>query len=159
MKRFLNATFILTFVIGTISLVSCTKKCDFGEDVMSGEIKQDVSVYPISGYLTESMNGKFLITGSHQYANKFQISTDKGHSKSSVNYNEYSILCHPMVVGCFTQFDRSVAIDDANGIVKYTIKVKECGKCKQERRVENYVAIRSVPSTYQLIVDVQVTNE
>lgn len=156
MKRLTSTLFITSVLFAVISLSGCNKKCDLGEDITSGEIKAGVSVFPESGYMTNGMGGHYLIRGSHPYANRFKISHDMGVTKSDVNYNEYSILCYPMTVNCFAQFDKSVVIDDVNEIVKFTVRVKDCGQCEQQRFVENYVVIRSIPETYMVIYDVDV---
>ena len=138
-------------------MVGCKKKCDLGENVTSGEIKTGISVFPDSGYLTSGLTpDQYLITASHPYAPRFQMSHDQGVTKSDVNYNGYSILCYPMTVSCFAQFTRNVTIDDVNGVVRYTIKVKDCGKCEEERYIENYVVIRSIPDSYTVLYDVDI---
>lgn len=159
MKNTATKTFLFALLVVAFTLFSgCKKACkSLGENVTSGEIKTDVAVYPESGYMTSSMTqSQYLITGSSNYANRFKISFDNGETKQSVNYGQYSILCYPVTTSCFAQFDRNVKIDDANGIVKYTIKVKECGKCTSERTTENYVLIRAVPDTYQVVYDVDI---
>ncbi len=157
MKRWMNTPLLATMAVVTFLSIGCKKKCDLGQDIISGEIKSDISVFPEAGYLTADLsNDQYLITADHPYADRYQISADRGMTKSDVNYNEYSILCYPMTVSCFAQFDRSVAIDDVNGVVKYTIKVKDCGKCKEDRYVENYVVIRAIPSSYLIIFDTDI---
>lgn len=161
MKNKITKGFLFIFIlVGTTFLSSCKKKCDFGDNVTSGEIKTSISVFPDSGYLTQSMTqSQYLITASNPYANRFKISLDGGITKTAVNYSEYSIVCYPMLTSCFAQFTREVTIDDANGIVKYTVKVKDCGKCKEERYIENYVVIRSVPDYYTVTFDVDIETE
>ena len=161
MKNKITKTFLFIFLLaGATFLSSCKKKCDFGDNVTSGEIKTGVSVFPDSGYLTENMTpAEYLVTASNKYSNRFKISFDQGLTKTSVNYSEYSIVCYPMVTNCFAQFNRNVTIDDVNGVVKYTIKVKDCGKCKEERYIENYVVIRSVPDYYTVTFDVDIETE
>lgn len=157
MNRLVNTTLLATVVIVSSLMMGCKKKCDLGEDVTSGEIKTGVAVFPDSGYLTADMNSsQYLITASHGYAQRYQISFDQGKTKTDVNYNEYSILSYPMTVSCFAQFTKNVTIDDVNGVVKYTVKVKDCGKCEEERYIENYVVIRSVPDSYTVIYDVDI---
>lgn len=145
-----NYLLFIGLIILTLSS-GCKKKCDFGQDILSGEIKLDITAYPGSGYLTANTPGNYLITAGHQYADRFKISRDYGVTKEDVNYSEFSILSFPLSVSCYATFDRNVVIDDINGIIRYTINVKECGKCDEKRYVENYVVIRSVPSTYQVI--------
>lgn len=157
MKRLINTPFLAAMALVTFLSIGCNKKCDLGKDITSGEIKADVSVFPESGYLTAGLTiDQYLITADHPYADRFQISHDLGITKSDVNYNEYSILCYPMSVSCYAQFDRNILIDDNNGVVKYTIKVKDCGKCEEDRYVENYVVIRSIPDSYSVIYDTDI---
>ncbi|MCO5260700.1 MAG: hypothetical protein M9916_11195 [Crocinitomicaceae bacterium] len=159
MKNIVKRTAFFTLLLAGIILSSgCNKGCkSLGENVTTGEIKTGVYIYPRSGYMTSFMKeSEYLITGSNPYADRYQISFDKGETKKSINYNEYSLLCYPITTSCFAQFDRDVKIDDVNGVVKYTIKVKQCGKCKEERLTENYVAIRAVPSTYQVVFDIDI---
>lgn len=157
MKKLINTPFLAAAVFVAFLSVSCKKKCDLGQDITSGEIKSDISIYPASGYLTAQMTSdQYLITGDHAYADRYQISANQGMDRKDINYNEYSILCYPMTVSCFAQFDRNVVIDDVNGVVKYTIKVKDCGKCEEDRYVENYVAIRAIPSSYLIIYDTDI---
>lgn len=157
MNRLMNTTLLATILLVSSLMMGCNKKCDLGQDVTSGQIKTGVSVFPDSGYLTAGLNpDQYLITASHPYAQRYQISFDQGLTKGNVNYNEYSILAYPMTVSCFAQFTRNVTIDDVNGVVKYTVKVKDCGRCEEERLIENYVIIRSVPDSYTVLFDVDV---
>jgi hypothetical protein len=156
MNRLLKTTILASIAIVSSLMMGCKKKCDLGDNVTSGEIKTGVSIFPRSGYMFGPNPDLYLITGSHSYANEFKISFDQGKTKVDVNYNEYSILTYPLTVSCFAQFTRDVTIDDVNGIVKYTIKVKECGKCEEERTVENYVVIRHVPDYYTVLYDVDI---
>lgn len=159
----MNKLFTVLLIAATtafISFTGCKKKCDLGENVTSGDIKADVSVYAESGYLTTGWSSDdYHINGTHTYASQFKVSTDGGITKTAVNYNEYSILCYPMTVNCFAQFDRSVLIDDEGGVVKYTIRVKDCGKCEEQRYVENYIAIRAIPDSYTILYDVDITTQ
>lgn len=161
MKRFLNVVVVaLASTLLFSTATSCKKKCDLGENINSGDIKQNISIFPESGYLTANLSSdQYLITGSHQYANAYKISADDGVTKTAVNYNEYSILCYPVTVNCFAKFDKDVQIDDAGQVIKYKIRVKDCGKCDTKRYVENYVAIRAVPDSYTVIFDVETTTE
>lgn len=157
MKKCFKTTYLTTFVLVAIISLGCKKKCDLGTDVTSGEIKSEISVFPDAGYLTSDLTSdQYLITANHQYANRFKVSPDKGITKGDVNYSEYSILCYPMTVSCFAQFTRDVKIDDINGVVKYTIHVKDCGKCEEDRYIENYTVIRAIPDTYTILYDVDI---
>lgn len=157
MKRILNRVLIAFSIILVAVSVSCKKKCDLGEDATSGEIQSEVSVFAESGYMTASMSpDEYLINANSSYADQFKISKDRGITKTEVDYTEYNILCYPMTVNCFAQFDRNVLIDDENGVIKYTIKVKDCGKCEEQRYVENYIVIRAVPDYYTVTYDVDI---
>lgn len=152
-------TTLLILSTAAMTLFSgCKKKCDLDENTATGAIKADVSIYPESGYITSSWTqDQYHITASHPKAGSFKVSTDGGMTKSDVDYNQYSILCYPMNVNCVAQFEKNVLIDDVGEVVKYTIKVKDCGKCDQQRYVENFVAIRAIPDTYTIIYDVDIT--
>lgn len=153
-------TTFLVVIAGATLLLGCKKKCDFGQDTNSGEIINSISIYPNSGYMTNSISpNQYLITGSHPLAGRFQMSNDEGVTKSEFNYAKYSILCAPVNVSCFAVFDRNVLIDHIGHKVLYTVKIKECGKCESTRYVENYVAIEAVPDHYELILDIDKTSE
>lgn len=156
-KHYLKSITIVALLFSSLFLFSCKKKCDLGENVTSGEIKTGVFVYPKSGFLTKNLGSEenYLITGSHMYADRFEISFDNGMTKSAVNYSQNSIICCPTTVNCYAQFDRNVTIDHNNGIVKYTIKVSECESCDDKRYVENYVVIPAVPDSYHVVIDIQ----
>lgn len=139
--------------------VSCKKTCkELREDTYAGAIKADISVYPSSGYLTSNLGGDYLITGNHQYANRFEISFDKGQTKVPVDYSKYSIVACPVVTYCNARFDKSVEINYQAGAVVYSILSEECGDCGQGRTTENYVVIPAVPESYQLLLDVKQEN-
>lgn len=134
----------------------CNKKCELPENVNSGEIVNSVSVFAQSGYMTAEMTSdQYLVTGSSDFADRFKMSTDGGITKTSVDYNEYSILCYPVTTSCYASFDRSVEIDDLNGVVVYKIRIQECGKCDDQRYIENFIAIRAIPDTYTVLFDVE----
>lgn len=140
----------------TIFLSGCNKKCELPDNVNSGEILSSVVVYPQGGYITETMQSdEYHITASSNYADKFKISTDQGVTKSDVDYSEYSLLCYPVYTSCYASFDRSVEIDDLNGVVVYKIRIQECGRCDERRYIENFVAIRAIPDTYTVLFDVE----
>lgn len=139
----------------TTVMSGCKKKCDLPDDADSGEIKTAVQVYPDSGYQSANLTeNQYLITASHTYAGRYDYSTDGGITQVPMDYSKYSILCYPMTTSCNASFNRKVTIDDANGIVIYTINALDCGNCKEKRFFENYVVIRAVPDTYQVLFDV-----
>lgn len=138
---------------------SCKKTCkELREDTYAGAIKTEISVYPNSGYLTSNLGGDYLITGSHHYRDRFEISFDKGQTKVPVDYSKYSIVACPVVTYCNARFDKSVEINYAAGAVVYSITSEECGDCGQGRTTENYVVIPAVPDSYQLLLDVKQEN-
>jgi len=138
----------------TTILSSCKKKCDLPEDVDSGEIVAGISIFP-EGSLTQGDQSTFLITGNSANAGTIKMSLDKGMTKTDVDWGKYSVLCYPTTTSCNTSFTRNVEIDDVNGIVYYTINLKECGKCESKVATENIVVIRSIPETYQVFFDVK----
>ena len=151
---------LLFIAIGTTTFLfsGCNKKCELPENVNSGEIITSAAVYAESGYMTSEMTSdQYLITGSSSFADRFKISLDGGVTKTSVDYNEYSILCYPVTTSCYASFDRSVEIDDLNGVVVYKIHIQECGKCDDQRYIENFIAIRAIPDTYTVLFDVETT--
>ena len=153
-----NFTKLLAFIGFTamLSLTSCKKKCILNDDFNGGEILTEVSIYPNSGYLTPNMTvNDYHITASHQYASQYKTSTDGGVTKVDANYGKYSILCYPITTTCNASFDRSVSIDDVNGVVVYKITATECSNCKEKRFFENYVAIRAIPDSYTVLYDVE----
>lgn len=139
--------------------VSCKKTCkELREDTYSGVIKEDISVYPSSGYMTSSMGGNYLITANDDFADRFEISFDQGQTKVPVDYSKYSIVACPVVTYCNARFDKSVEINYAAGAVVYSITSEECGDCGQGRTTENYVVIPAVPESYKLLLDVKQEN-
>lgn len=144
---------IITLAFVTV-LSSCKKKCDLPDDVNSGEIKSNILIYP-EGSLTQGEQSTYLITGNSPNAETIKMSTDEGMTKTAVDWGSYSVLCYPTTTSCNTSFARDVEIDDVNGIVYYTITMKECGKCDSKVATENIVVIRSIPETYEVFFDVK----
>ncbi|TNE77417.1 MAG: hypothetical protein EP333_00825 [Bacteroidetes bacterium] len=132
---------------------SCVKKCKLAntsED--SGEIIEDVIIYPSVGYITGNMNGDYHIHGADNYADEYQISFDGGYVRGDVPYNLYSILANPIAVKCDVSLKRTVTRDDVNGIVTYHIDVTECKTtCDESRYIENYVLVPAIPASYTVV--------
>ena len=145
-----------TAIIAIISLSSCKKKCDLGESIDHGAIMQEVVVYPLSGYMTEFLQpNQYLVTASSEIADRFEMSLDKGYTRTDFDFGTYSLLAFPMSTNCFAVFDRNVEIDHLNRVIVYTIDVKDCGKCDDKRYIENWIAIPAVDSTYTVLYDVK----
>ncbi len=137
-----------------IGLYSCSKKCKIdAESVDSGAIRTDVLVFPVHGYITEDMSGDYHVNGNSYVADKFDMSTNGGQTKTPFNYSAYSILAYPMTVSCSFSLLRDVTFDDVNMVVTYKITVTECKdpKCTQERYVENFIAVPAIPSGYSIV--------
>ncbi len=146
----------IAFATTSFLFSGCNKKCELPENTNSGEIKSSVVVFPQGGYLTGNMTSdQYLITGSSDFADYMKISHDEGVTKTNVDYSEYSILCYPVTTSCYASFERSVEIDDLNGVIVYKIRIQECGRCDEQRYLENFIAIRAVPDTYTVLFDVE----
>lgn len=153
--------FPLMFLTVSLLSVGCVKKCKLTKDnVDTGAIITDASIYPNSGYLTDNMGGEFHIDGDHLFAQEFQISFDSGKSKQTPNYSAYNILANPTLTLCDAAFERQVVIDDINQTVTYTVKITECSTtCDNERYVENYVLVPAFPDSYTVVYNVQRTQQ
>ncbi len=156
-KALIASSIALALLLVT-SLTSC-KKCTFGEDTVGGIVLEDVSVFPLSGYMTGNMGSDYHIDSSHNLASYYEISSDAGITRTAVDYNTYSILANPAIVPCEAAFDRTVTIDSINMLITYDLTIKVCkdSKCAETRSVENYVAVPAFSSanysvTYNQIV-------
>ncbi|MEY4604083.1 MAG: hypothetical protein RIT43_1375 [Bacteroidota bacterium] len=144
-------------LLGTIFLNSCKKKCVIEKNILDkGWIEENVIIYPESGFLTDVMQGNYVVTGSSPYADRFQVSIDGG-ARQPVDYNNYTILGCPVKNKCNAEFIREVTINSANQTVLYEIDVKQCKNCPEVRRTENYVLVPKFPSSYQVTYDVSIT--
>lgn len=154
MRKFkFYSTSILMLSVLFIGLSSCTKKCKIdAESVDSGAIQTEVLVFPAHGYITEDMSGDYLVNGSSFIADKFEMSTNGGETKTPFNYSAYSILAFPMTLSCNFSLLREVTINHANMVVTYKITVTECKdpKCSQQRYIENFIAVPAIPSNYSV---------
>lgn len=146
-------------LLGT-SLTSC-KKCTVGTDTFSGDALEEISVFPSGGYMTSSMGGDYHVDATHQYYDRFEISTDAGITRTGVDYSQYSILANPATVPCEASFDRKVTINNSNMTVVYDLTIRLCkeSKCTEMRSVENYVAIPAVDDGIYTIIYNQTTVE
>lgn len=144
----------LLIIILALGFNSCKKKCTVDtEDVNSGSIVKDVIFYPASGYMTSNMGGNYVITASHPYADRFEVSIN-GAEKTAVNYSNYTVLCYPVVANCNANYSRDVTIDNTAQTVVYKIVVTQCANCKEKRTTENYVLVPTFPSNYAVSFDV-----
>ncbi len=155
MRKLANFLFLTTLVCA-FSLQSCKKKCDLGPNLNEGEIREEYSVFPTKGYITSDMEtGLYLVTDTTYFGNDFLVSTDKGVTKTAVNFNTHSLLAFPITSNCFASFQRKVTIDQLNKVVVYTIMVKDCGTCDTKVFTENWVVIPAVDQTYTVLYDVK----
>ena len=143
----ITKSLILSLIGGIVLLsTSSCKKCEVGESIDSGIIVQDVIIYPTGGYMTSNLNGNYHITGSHNYADRFEVSFDGGYTRQAVNYGTYDILANPMTINCEASFTRDVTVDALNNIVRYKVNALTCSSCKNARFVENYVLVPKLSS-------------
>ncbi len=152
------STSLLILSVLFISLASC-KKCKIeGENVDSGVILTDVSVYPDFGYMTQNLSGAINhIHGNLFIADQFEMSEDNGVTRTPFNYNSYSILAYPLTLNCNHFLEREVTIDDVNMTATYLIKVTQCKtpECSEQRYIENYVVVPAIPDNYTILGDVK----
>lgn len=154
--RNLTKYLFFTLLFSAFALHSCKKKCDLGENVNSGAIVPEMSIFPDQGYLTSAMEtGHYLVTDSSELKNRFKISRDKGITKTDVNYSEYSLLAFPVTSNCYATFDRNVTINDSSKVIVYKILVKDCGTCDSKIYTENWVVIPAVDDSYTILYDVK----
>jgi hypothetical protein len=157
MKRF---TLFFPLAILTLGLFtsSCKKKCVMEPNNLDkGWIEENVIFYPKIGYLTSKMDGNYVVTANSQFANQFEVSIDGG-AKEPVDYNNYTILCYPILSKCNAQFVRDVSFNSVNQTVEYEIEVTQCSRCEEERITENYVLVPKFPSNYQVTYDISYVN-
>lgn len=57
--------------------------------------------------------------------------------------------------GCDIGFERIVNKDDTNKLYKYTVKVTECGGCKQMAKSMNWVLVPKLPQDYKVEFEVK----
>ncbi len=144
--RITKSLFLSLIAALTLLSTNSCKKCDVGDSVDSGSIVQDVIIYPSSGHMTDNLSGDYHITGNHNYADRFEVSFDGGHTRQPVNYGAYDILANPMTINCEASFTRDVSIDGLNNIVRYEVNAVTCSSCKNARTVENYVLVPKLSS-------------
>lgn len=163
MRKFkFYSTSLLILSVLFLAFSSCKKTCEIeGDSVDSGLIDQDVLVYPKHGYITEEMSGEYHVHGASSIANKFEMSTDNGFSRSSFNYTAYSILAYPMKLNCNFYMDRSVKVDDINMTATYKITVTQCKdpKCAEQRYIENFIVVPAIPESYTILHDIQIIEQ
>jgi hypothetical protein len=152
------ATLSIAIIAVALLSVSCNNGCDLDQDDVSsgaviainpGNSDGVVVIYPLTGYLTSSMAGDYLVNGSSGYESSFEVSFDGGQSKAPVNYGAYSILANPVEISCDAWLERNVEFNDVNLTVTYTVTVHECNNgCTEVRTLENYVLVPMVPANY-----------
>lgn len=153
----LNILFLLLAIAFTS--VSCKKKCKIeAVNVDSGQIRENVVLYPSSGYMTANMAGNYVIDANSGYASRFEMSLNQ-EGRTAVDYANYSIIAFPVNAKCNASFDRNVTIDNVAQTVTYKMTVTQCDNCKEERFTENYVLVPSFPNTYNVVYDLTVVEK
>jgi hypothetical protein len=143
----------LLSILLVFSTTSC-KKCKLSEgNQNTGLIVEDVIIYPKSGYLTYNLGATMHITGSHAYADKFEISFDGGATRGPVNYSTYSILSNGISVPCEASINRSVTYNPTLDFYTYEISGETCNGCDTERYLENYVLVSAIPNGAQIVFE------
>lgn len=158
-KKVLYTTTTLLLALVVFSFSSCNKGCEIETvDTNSGTILENGIVYASSGGMTGSMAGQYHITGASSYATNFEMSLDGGVTRTTINYNDYSILAFPLIVNCEVAFIREVTVDNVLGTATYKIRVYQCKdpKCDDKRTVENYVLVPAIPVSYTIIYDIDI---
>lgn len=155
MRNFkIYSTSLLILSVLLLSLSSC-KKCKIeGENIDSGLINSEVAIYPDHGYITQDLAGPIShIHANSPVADKFEMSTDNGFTRSPFNYGQYSIMAFPLTLNCNHFLNREVKVDDNNMTVTYNITVTQCKdpQCTQQRYIENYVVIPAIPESYSVL--------
>lgn len=158
----LYTTSLLMMSVLLIGFSSCAKKCKIEkESVDSGLIVKDVSIYPAHGYITQDMSGDYHVHGGSAIADKFEMSTDEGQTRSPFNYTAYSILAYPMTLNCNFKLDRSVSVNDVAQTATYKIIATQCKEatCAEQRFIENFIAVPAIPSSYTILHDIQIIEQ
>ncbi|MEJ6583129.1 MAG: hypothetical protein QNL61_00485 [Crocinitomicaceae bacterium] len=147
---FTGALLSILFVFST---TSC-KKCKLSEgNQNNGLIVKDVIIYPQSGYLTSNLGATMHITGSHAYADQFEVSFDGGATRVPVNYGQYSILSNAVSVPCEASLNRDVSYNSALDFYIYDLSGETCKGCNTERLLENYVLVPAIPNGTQIVFE------
>lgn len=158
MKKHTKSFFSLLLISLALFTSSCKKKCVMdinNED--KGWIEENVIFYPQLGYITSALKGNYVITESSPFADEFLVSIDGGE-KTPVDFNNYTILCYPIITHCNAQFVRDVSFNSVSQTVEYSITVTQCAQCEEERMTENFVLIPKFPSNYNVTFDISYVN-
>lgn len=141
---------IIGVLLFLFTLNSCNKGCNLPDNSNSSNIIEDAIIYPEAGNLTYNMGGYYHISGSHHYADKFEIKLSANSDRTSVNYSNYSILANPMTVSCNAHFERSLTVIDSLNLAIYSVTAYQCknDNCGEKRLVENYVLVPAIPDSY-----------
>ena len=138
---------------------ACKKKCKIEEvNIDSGAIKENVVLYPKSGFMTGNMGGNYVIDANSAYADKFQMSLNGGE-RTAVNYANFTILAFPAKAKCNASYDRNVTVDHTAMTVTYKMIITQCDNCKEEYATENYVLVPAFPSNYTVLYDLSVIDK
>ena len=158
MKKHLKSFSPMLLMLLILLATSCKKKCVMEiNNENKGWIEEDVLFYPQIGYMSNLMNGYYVITEDSPFANEILISIDGGE-KAPVDFNNYAILCYPITTHCNAQFVRDVSFNSVNQSVEYSIVVTQCAQCEEERFTENYVLVPKFPSNYNVTYDISYVN-
>lgn len=150
-----GAILSILLIFGT---TSC-KKCKLSDGDQNSGIIENVIIYPKSGYISSSHNGKLHITASNAYANEFEVSFDGGATRVPVDYAQYSILANGINVPCEASINKSVTYDANLDVYTYSITGETCSGCNTERYIENYVLVNAIPDGAQIIFDQNVSQK
>ena len=159
--KFYSASLLILSVL-LIGFSSCKKSCVIeGDNVDEGDIVTEVVLYPAHGYITSDMSGNYHVYDGSALADKFEMSTDNGFSRSPFNFSGYSILAYPMTLNCNFFMQRKVTINDVNNTATYRITVTQCrdADCSEQRYIENFVVVPAIPSNYTILHDVQIIEQ
>lgn len=144
-------------ILLVFSTTSC-KKCKLSEgNQNTGMIVENVIIYPKSGYLTDNLGSGIHITGSHGYANEFEVSFNGGATRGPVDYSQYSILSNALRVPCEASLNRDVTYNVALDFYTYELSGETCNGCSTERLLENYVLVSAIPDGAQIVFEQNVT--
>ena len=149
----------LFFVLLGVS--SCKKPCDLNtDDSDNGAIISGAIIYPLSGGLTESLNGHYVVDGSTIFSDQLEMRLSISSPRVPVDYSQYTVLANPLTVNCNVAFERTVTIDDVNSTVNYHVVANQCAnaKCDEKRSVENWILVPAFPDTYTVTFTHEVKN-
>jgi len=147
----IKKTILLSLTVISFLFLNSCKKCTVShDDTNTGDIVNDVIIYPSGSTMTANYNTQ-LFDGVSTPADIFQVSYDGGVTKVNVDWNNHYIMSIPMTVRCETEFIRNVSTDTLNGIVRYTVNAITCKNCEEHRSVDNWVLVKKFPISYTVL--------